>query len=110
NPRFWRPIASQAGVPAEADGGKNLFDWLAGCLMIYLALFGTGKIIFGQTFLGSGLLALAAFAGVWLYRDLRQRQWKTVADSESGVQPPEWRDRSVFRWPVPACRRRHSGQ
>ncbi len=38
-------------------------DWMAGCAMIYLALFGTGKILFGETRLGLGLLALATLAG-----------------------------------------------
>jgi hypothetical protein len=84
NPTFWRPIASQAGVPAESDGWNNLFDWVAGCLMIYLALFGTGKIIFGERPLGLALLALAALAGAALYWDLSKRQWKIVSDSQSG--------------------------
>jgi solute:Na+ symporter, SSS family len=81
NPRFWRPIAAQAGMTAASDGWNSLFDWLAGCLMIYLALFGTGKIIFGETLLGLALLACSALAGAALYWDLRNRQWKIVTDS-----------------------------
>ena len=53
--------------------------------MIYLALFGTGKIIFGETRLGLGLLALATLAGVVVYRDLSRRNWKLV--SEDTVEP-----------------------
>src|SRR5512139_3796674 len=50
--------------------GRRVAWWLAGCAMIYLVLFGTGKIIFGETLLGLGLLALAILAGVVVYRDL----------------------------------------
>jgi len=82
NPAFWGPIARQApGVPVEHDGWHNLVDWLAGCAMIYLALFGTGKLIFGQTLTGFALLALAALAGGVVYWDLSRRNWKIVSDA-----------------------------
>lgn len=45
-------------------------DWFAGCVLIYMTLFGVGKIIFGQASVGLAFLALAALAGGVLYWDL----------------------------------------
>ena len=89
NPALWRPIAREAReVLVEHDGWNNLRDWVAGCAMIYLALFGTGKIIFGETRLGLGLLALATLAGVVVYRDLSRRKWKLVSDEAAEPAAP----------------------
>ena len=89
NPALWRPIAREAReVPVEQDGWNNLLDWLAGCAMIYLALFGTGKILFGETRLGIGLLALATLAGAIVYRDLSRRKWKLLSDDTADPGAP----------------------
>jgi hypothetical protein len=46
NPTFWGPIARKApDISPPRDQWNNLSDWLAGCAMIYLILFGLGKII-----------------------------------------------------------------
>ena len=66
-------------MPAR-DGLRNLMDWAAGCVLVYATLFGVGKIIFGETALGLGLLALAAAAGGLIYRDLDRRGWRTVVE------------------------------
>jgi Na+/proline symporter len=78
---LWGPIARKVSdIPAQHDGGCNLRDWVFGCLLVYLTLFGVGKLIFGQRALGTGLLALAALAGWAIYRDLNRRGWKSVTD------------------------------
>jgi hypothetical protein len=78
---LWGPVAREASdVQPRRDGLFNLLDWVAGCAMIYLALFGVGKIIFGQTLLGVGLLAGGAFCGAVIYLDLDRRGWKTVLE------------------------------
>ena len=57
----WRPIARLApDVPPTRDLGRNLTCWIVGCAMVYAALFGIGKICFGQTLTGLALLILAA--------------------------------------------------
>jgi solute:Na+ symporter, SSS family len=77
----WKPIAAMAPeVKPTKDGVWNFVDWIAGCVMVYAALFGTGKIIFGETMLGVGLLALAALSGFVIYWDLNRRGWSTVVD------------------------------
>jgi hypothetical protein len=70
---------SKAGQ-ASRDQWNNLSDWLAGCAMIYLTLFGIGKIIFGQTGLGLAFLGLAALAAGYVYWDLNRRGWSVLDD------------------------------
>jgi len=66
------------------DGWNNLLDWFAGCVMIYLALFGTGKIIFGQIQTGVLFLMTAAVAGWVVYWDLNRRGWKVFEEETGG--------------------------
>jgi len=76
---LWGPVAREAtDVPPRHDGLANLLDWFAGCVLIYMTLFGVGKIIFGQTHMGIAFLAVAAVAGGVLYWHLNRRGWKTV--------------------------------
>lgn len=83
SPTLWGPIAREASeVRTKQDGLQNLGDWFAGCVMIYLTLFGVGKIIFGETALGIGFLVIAVLAGAWVYRDLSKRGWKFLDEPE----------------------------
>ncbi len=78
---LWGPIAREAtDVPPTRDGLWNLLDWFAGCVLVYMTLFGVGKIIFGQANVGILFLAVAAVAGGVLYWDLNRRGWKTVLE------------------------------
>jgi Na+/proline symporter len=71
---LWGPIAREASdVVPQKDGMLNLVDWLSGVGMIYSFLFGTGKIILGETPLGLGFLAIGAILGTIIYRDLSKR-------------------------------------
>ncbi|MEW6234453.1 MAG: sodium:solute symporter family protein [Candidatus Omnitrophota bacterium] len=86
NPVLWGPIAREAmDITPPKDGWSNFFDWIAGCVMIYLALFGVGKIIFGHWTSGFVFLAIALAAGGFLYWDLNRRGWKVLDDEP--VQP-----------------------
>jgi Na+/proline symporter len=77
----WGPVAAAApDVKPAGDGLNNLGCWLAGCVMIYMSLFGLGKILFRETALGAGMLALAALAGYYIYRDLTKRGWSSIAE------------------------------
>jgi Na+/proline symporter len=78
---LWGPVAAAAtDVVAARDGRLNLMDWAAGCVLVYASLFGVGKVIFGETGLGLGMLAVAAGAGWLIYRDLERRGWKAVVE------------------------------
>jgi SSS family solute:Na+ symporter len=78
---LWGPIARKAAdVSARHDSACNLLDWVCGCVLVYMTLFGVGKLIFGQLPGGVGFLILAALAGWVIYWDLNRRGWKTVTD------------------------------
>jgi SSS family solute:Na+ symporter len=78
---LWGPIARKAGdVQVSLGGWLNLMDWFCGCVLVYMTLFGVGKIIFGQPAAGAGFLAAAFAAGSIIYWDLNRRGWKTIVD------------------------------
>ena len=78
---LWGPIAREArDVVPRHDGLWNLLDWAAGCVMVYMALFGTGKIVFGDTLTGVVYLVVGAVAGWVIYWDLNRRGWETVLE------------------------------
>jgi SSS family solute:Na+ symporter len=78
---LWGPIARKAAdVAGRHDEACNLLDWICGCVLVYMTLFGVGKIIFGQWLPGIGFLILAILAGWTIYWDLNRRGWKTVTD------------------------------
>src|SRR6266700_2203565 len=57
----WKAVAQLAPeVPQTRDLGRNLLSWALGCGMVYLALFGSGKMLLGNLGFGIVLLVLAA--------------------------------------------------
>ena len=75
----WTPIAKLApDVAPSRDAFTNFTCWLAGCTLIYSALFGAGKLILKETRIGFSLLALAVAALWFLYRTLARRGWKVA--------------------------------
>ena len=79
NPALWGPIASEASdVHPRRDGMNNLLDFFAGSIMIYMTLFGIGKIIFGEIGTGVAFLSIATASAVVVYWDLNRRGWKVI--------------------------------
>jgi len=75
----WKRIAGLAPeVPASRDGWYNFLDWVLGCLMVYMTLFGIGKLLLGSIAVGSLFLALAVAAGCAIYWDFSRRGWETL--------------------------------
>jgi Na+/proline symporter len=67
----WKPIAATVPeIPAERGLARNLADWIAGCAMIYLALFGIGKICLLDFRTGVLLLFLCVICGAFVYQGL----------------------------------------
>jgi Na+/proline symporter len=72
----WTPIAALAlEVPPTRDLGRNLFSWVLGCLMVYLALFGLGHVLLGPFWEGVGLLAVSAICAGALYSNISRSDW-----------------------------------
>ncbi len=70
----WGPVAraAKAGGAAGPSVGVRLRDWALGCGLIYLTLFGVGKVLLHERPLGAALLAGAAACAAMLWRDLRR--------------------------------------
>ena len=80
-PALWKPVVRMApDVPPSQDLAYNLLDWLAGCVLIYGALFGIGKIILKDYGLGILFVGIGLAAGAVIYWDLSRRGWKSVLD------------------------------
>jgi solute:Na+ symporter, SSS family len=76
----WKHIAAATPeVQRSNDGWYNLMDWLLGCVMVYMALFGSGKIILGQAHVGLVFLGVSAVSAYLIYWDLSRRGWETLS-------------------------------
>lgn len=82
----WRPIARLApDVRPTRDLGRNLTCWILGCAMVYAALFGIGKLCFGQTLSGIALVVISAACGAGISVFLKpQASSGEVATSVAG--------------------------
>ena len=69
----WARVSERAGFGREPIPGGVLAwtNWVAGVVAVYASLFGIGKLVFGYTGAGLGLLALAAAAFAWIARSFR---------------------------------------
>jgi len=77
----WGPIARlRPDVKPARDGLSNLLDWIAGCVLIYGILFGTGKLLLHETGIGIVLIAAGLAGGAVIYWDLSRRGWSVVVD------------------------------
>jgi Na+/proline symporter len=87
--RGWGRIPSQASdVAASRDLGANLAAWALGCALVYLCLFGTGKILLRQPATGAILLFGSAACAILLYRNV-VRNFKTELP-EAPDALPSW--------------------
>lgn len=76
NPALWGRIPAKAtDVVPQHDGLVNLWNWLAGCGMIYAFLFGAGKILLGDPLTGGVFLVAGCLAGAFIYRSMAKRGW-----------------------------------
>jgi len=70
----WRQIAAHAPeIPHTNDLARNLGLWILGCVMVYSALFGVGKLLLGHASLGAAFLAVAAISAWRMWRALSVR-------------------------------------
>ena len=69
----WVPVSERAGFGRERIPGGALAwtNWVAGIIAVYATLFGIGKLVFGYTSTGLGMLAVAAAAFAWIARSFQ---------------------------------------
>ncbi len=76
----WKRVAALAPeVQPTRDSWYNLLDWLLGCLMVYMALFGIGKLLLGSPEIGLIFLAVGAASGFAIYWDFSRRGWEKLS-------------------------------
>jgi solute:Na+ symporter, SSS family len=81
--QLWKPIADQApDIIQRKDGLSNLRNWGLGCVMIYLALFGIGKILFGEYLTAAIFLCVSIAAFTMMYRSLQKKGWDVLGKGE----------------------------
>jgi Na+/proline symporter len=77
--RGWKPVAALLPeVAATHNIGRDLWAWLLGCAMVYMALFGSGKLLMKDPVRGIVLLAASALAGITLYRQQSRYHWGAI--------------------------------
>ncbi|HEV2022878.1 MAG TPA: sodium:proline symporter, partial [Terriglobales bacterium] len=75
----WKPILKPEDEASKQSLGWSAADWVAGCALVYCALFGIGRLILGPVWLGLGLLAIAALCTFFLFWDLNRRGWESLS-------------------------------
>jgi solute:Na+ symporter, SSS family len=69
----WKRVAALAPeVPQTRDLANNLWCWVLGCVMVYSALFGVGKLLLEKWAVGIGLVIVAAVSAWLMSRELRE--------------------------------------
>jgi hypothetical protein len=71
----WNAIAALAPeVPRTHDIGRNLWCWILGCVLVYSALFGVGKLLLHHWPLGIFLVLVATVCAWRMARELTHGQ------------------------------------
>ena len=85
----WGRIAKLAHpAPGVERLGVNIVDWIAGCGLVYGALFGIGKVVLGDTTRGFATLAFAGACGALIWYNVarvEKRERTSAATYASGV-------------------------
>src|ERR1051326_4341623 len=74
----WKPVRALAGAPADEAGDNiplSLLGWVAGCMMIWSALFTVGNFLYGRLGYAFGLMGVFGISAAVLTRVVR-RVWK----------------------------------
>jgi hypothetical protein len=77
----WARVSARLGFGREPipGGAMSFLNWGLGILLVYTALFGIGKIVFGRLLTGFELLDVAAVAFVLIMWNLKREEKKRAA-------------------------------
>ncbi len=75
----WKRISDKL-THVKSDSGYYLLfiNWIAGIILVYSFLFGFGKIIFGQLFIGVIFLLVGFAAALLIKRNFDKVGWETI--------------------------------
>jgi hypothetical protein len=77
----WKRIANKLPEVQEDSGFLRLsLDWFMGILMVYSVLYGLGRVLFADYFIGILALTIGLACGLGIYLDLQKRGFETVAE------------------------------
>ena len=54
-------------------------DWILGCIMVYMTLFGIGKLVLGYNGRGLTFLVIAGICGYAIYSHFSRRGWDKLS-------------------------------
>ncbi|MCB0723292.1 MAG: Na+:solute symporter [Ignavibacteriae bacterium] len=75
----WKKFALQyPDIKPDRGYGFLFIDWICGVVLVYMFLFGTGKIIFGDYITGILFLIIALISAGIIYWDLNRRGWEKL--------------------------------
>jgi Na+/proline symporter len=90
----WKRIARMAHADAGAEPlGVNAIDWVAGCGLVYGALFGIGKVVLGDVPSGALLLGFAALCAAIIGYNVTRASGAPQTGPRSVRAAPESRPR-----------------
>src|SRR5437870_5362224 len=82
----WQPIAKLCPeLPQVRDFAANTANWVAGCVMVYTAMFGIGMLVFRHWLSGLLLLGASGVAGWLIFWNLSRQGWGTLSGSVEGT-------------------------
>ncbi len=77
----WRKIEKLVPDVNSDSGYAYLFiDWISGVVMVYMLLFGFGKVVLGEYTSGMIYIVISLIAGLIIYIDLSKRGWKKAIE------------------------------
>jgi Na+/proline symporter len=77
----WKSFSDEAEAPEIDNLGVLTLNWLAGSVLVYMALFGVGNALFRRYTSALICLAIAFGTGIYLYRSLAKRGFRFADES-----------------------------
>lgn len=77
----WKSIADKLpDVEGDKGFGRMFLDWICGVIMVYSALFGLGKLIFGEWLMALVYFIIVGVMVFIIYSDLKARGFEQIAE------------------------------
>ena len=75
----WRKVSADLPeIKGDSGYGRLIVNYLSGCILVMMSLFGFGKIIFGDILEGIIYLVIGLCAGAMIYINLSKIGWEKI--------------------------------